>query len=233
MVIEYTGPRNTFGEPVMANYEMEDYAAKLLYDSHLRFKKPEKVDAVRLALCNGLSVRSEFISDSPYSLCAVALVKQTLIAPNGNRLVMAAGDIVVERALDHGGRWYSYAVLHGISHIFLRPKKPESAQLMFDLGEIQSKEHCICDYGELADIFTDPDLDSRPQQEAQADVFAGCLMLPKGLFKTAANTYLGNKKINRADLKGEVRDEMITYLSDLFCAPEVVVALRLKKLLYL
>ncbi len=235
-MIRYNGKQFSLaGNPVMANYEMEDAAARLLYESGQRFKTPKKADCMKLARYMGVSVRDEYLSDSPYSLCAVALENQTLRTSKGRAVVMAAGDIVVEKAIKDGGdeRRYSYAVFHGLSHIYLHNRENDDRQLSFDLTGTQSEKHFLCDSSELDDIYVDARLDSRPESEGQADTFAGCLMLPKVPFKTAANKFMGGKDINRADLKGETLDEMVKTLADIFAAPEIVVALRLKKLLYL
>lgn len=233
-MIRYNGDRTLAGNPVMANYEMEDAAARLLYESGQRLKNAKPVDAEKLARYMGASIRQEYLSPSPYSLCAVALENQTLRCMD-RALVMAAGDIIVEKAIAdrEDTPWYNYAVFHALAHLYLHDPETEKSQMSFDLTATQSSRHFVCDMGELSDVFSNTQLDSRPVSEGQADVFAGCLMLPKVPFKMFANEYMGKKEIDRADLEGSVRDKMIKKLAKQFAAPEIVVALRMKKLLYL
>ena len=224
------------GNPVMANYEMEERAARLLYESGQRFSLPKKSDHDALARYMGASVRYEYLSDSPYCLCAVALEGQTLRTQNGKALVMSAGDIIVEKSLVDSGKtgWRDYAVFHALSHLYLHCRDGAlTGQLSFDLTGTQSLRHYICGSGELADVLSDERLDSRDESEAQADAFAGALMLPKVVFKFAANRFMSEAGINRADLKGETVGKMTAALAEIFSAPEIIVALRLKKLLYL
>ena len=234
-MIRYDGDRSIAGNPVMANYEMEDAAARLLYEAGQSMRSPRPTDAMRLAEYLGASVRTVYLSDSPYSLCAVATEPQTLRIKDGKAIVMAAGDIFVERAIvDRDDTpWYNYAVFHALAHLYLHNESGDERQLSFDLSGTQSEKHFVCDAGELSDVYSDDRLDSRPASEAQADAFAGCLMLPKVPFKMAVNKQMNKLGINRTDLSGKTLDKILRSLAKTFCAPEIVIALRLKKLLYL
>ena len=64
-MIRYDGDRSIAGNPVMANYEMEDAAARLLYESGQSMRSPRPTDAMRLAEYLGASVRTVYLSDSP------------------------------------------------------------------------------------------------------------------------------------------------------------------------
>ena len=234
-MIRYDGERSIAGNPIMANYEMEDAAARLLYESGQSMRTPRAVDPVKLATYLGASVRTAYLSDSPYSLCAVAIEEQTLRVKDGSAIVMAAGDIFIERAIldREDTKWYNYALFHALAHLYLHSPSVAGAQLSFDLSGTQSDKHFICDAGELSDVYSDTGLDARPAAEGQADKFAGCLMLPKVPFKVAVNKLMGKKGINRNDLEGKTLDRILVSLSKTFNAPEIVVALRMKKLLYL
>ena len=234
-MIRYDGDRTIAGNPVMANYEMEDAAARLLYESGQSMHSPHAVDPMKLAAYLGASVRTAYLSDSEYSLCAVATEPQTLRVKGGNAIVMAAGDIFIERALAdrEDARWYNYALFHALAHLYLHGCDNRDMQLSFDLSGTQSDRHFLCDAGELSDVYSDSRLDTRPPSEAIADKFAGCLMLPKVPFKAAVNKLMGKKDLNRTDLEGKTLDRILRSLAKTFAAPEIVIALRMKRLLYL
>lgn len=233
-MIRYEGQRSIAGNPVMAQYEMEDCAARLLYESGQRLRSACPVDAEKLAQFMGASLRAAYLSEKPYSLCAVALENQTLRVM-GKAYVMLKDDVIIEKAIvdrcDKG--WYNYAVMHALAHLYLHGESADSKQLSFDLTGTQSEKHFLCDVEELMDVYEDDRMDGRLECEGQADNFAGCLILPKNPFKVAANKFMSDAKINRSGLKGGELDYMITTLAQTFEAPPLAVLLRLKKLLYL
>lgn len=233
-MIRFEGERSIAGNPIMPQYMVEDITARLLYESRQRLRTARPVDAEKLASFMGASLRAEYLSDKPYSLCAVALENQTL-RTMGKAYVMLKNDIIIEKAIvDRCDKaWYSYAIFHALAHLYLHDESHSQSQLSFDLTGTQSEKHFLCDVSDLMDVYEDDRLDSRPACEGQADNFASCLMLPKVPFKTAAAKHMSQSKINRAGLKDAELDSLVCALSEAFAAPPIIVLLRLKKLLYL
>lgn len=228
----YRGSRSIAGNPILRQYELEDETARLLYDFGYNPQLDLKVDAEGFARFMGVRVKKGYISDSPYSLCAVAMDAQTLRTEKGSYR-LRYGDALVEKAIsDRGDKpLYAYAVVHAAAHFYLHSPESKGIQLMFDLVGTQSANHMVCDIGDLLDSFEE--LSGSDEKEALADNFTGCVLLPKSPFKLYANAFMNKRNINRAQLKGDVRVELVKELSEAFGAPEFAVLLRLKKLLYI
>lgn len=230
----YEGNRSIAGNPILRQYELEDAASVLLHDFGYRPRTSLAVDAEEFARFIGMKVTDGYISDSPFSLCALALEPQTLRLPLGT-FVADAGEAIIERGIiDRCDlKLYHYAIMHAAAHLYLHNPPRESAQLSFDLAGTQSENHMVCDIGDLLDVYEDERMDGRLEREAQADNFAQCLILPKNPFKLAVNAFMKDAGINRAALCGGELEFCCKRLSDAFFTPEFAVLLRLKKLLYL
>lgn len=231
-MITYHGSRSISGNPILRQYELEDITSRLLFETGYNPRLSLRVDAEAFARHIGVHVRAAYLSDDPYSLCAVAFDEQTLRTEKGSYR-MRYGDALVELAiLDRGDRpLYDYGVVHAAAHFYLHSPESKGVQLSFDLIETESENHRVCDIGDLLDAFEE--LGGDDEKEALADNFTGCVLLPKNPFKQAANAFLYKHGINRAGIAGDVRADMVAELSSAFGAPPFAVLLRLKKLLYI
>ena len=230
----FDGQRSSGGNPILRQYELEDIASLLLHKFGYRPKKSLAVDAEAFAHFLSLKTTVGYIDESPFSLCALALEPQTLRLPLGT-YTLDAGEAVIEQGIIDrcDGRLYRYALMHAAAHLYLHDTQDSGAQYSFDLKETQSSRHFICDIGDLLDIFEDERMDGRLEREGQADNFAQCLLMPKNPFKLAANAYMKEAGINRAQLVDGEREFCCRRLSETFEVPEFAVLLRLKKLLYI
>lgn len=231
-MITYHGSRSISGNPIMRQYEIEDVTSRFLYETGYNPRLSLKADAEAFARYIGVRVKAAYLSDDPYSLCAVAFDEQTLYTEKGNYR-LRYGDALVEKAiLDRGdGALFGYGVVHAAAHFYLHSPESRGVQLSFDLIETESANHLICGIGDLLDSFEE--LGGDDEKEALADNFTGCVLMPKSPFKLAANAFMQKRGINRAGLIGEARVELVRELALAFNAPQFAVLLRLKKLLYI
>lgn len=228
----YNGSRSIAGNPILRQYELEDETSRLLYEFGYNPQHALQVDAEGFARFLGATIKSAYLSDAPYSLCAVALDAQTLRTEKGS-YSLRYGDILVEQAITDRGdeKLYRYAVAHGVAHLYLHSPESKGVQLSFDLIETQSVNHYICDIADLLDSFEE--LSGNDEKEALADNFTGCLLMPKSPFKLYVNAFMAKRGMNRTALTGDVRAALANELSTEFGVPAFAALLRLKKLLYI
>ena len=228
----FDGQRSIGGNPILRQYELEDETSRLLYEFGYNPQHALQVDAEGFARFLGATIKSAYLSDAPYSLCAVALDAQTLRTEKGS-YSLRYGDILVEQAITDRGdeKLYRYAVAHGVAHLYLHSPESKGVQLSFDLIETQSVNHYICDIADLLDSFEE--LSGNDEKEALADNFTGCLLMPKSPFKLYVNAFMAKRGMNRTALTGDVRAALANELSTEFGVPAFAALLLLKKLLYI
>ena len=81
----------------MRQYEIEDVTSRFLYETGYNPRLSLKADAEAFARYIGVRVKAAYLSDDPYSLCAVAFDEQTLYTEKGNYR-LRYGDALVEKA---------------------------------------------------------------------------------------------------------------------------------------
>lgn len=102
-MITYRGSRSISGNPILRQYELEDITSRFLFETGYNPRQSLKVDAEAFARHIGVNVQAAYLSDNPYSLCAVAFDEQTLRTEKGNYR-MRYGDALVELAILDRGR---------------------------------------------------------------------------------------------------------------------------------